>query len=84
MSGVWKLDPLEEPTQKPEPSVSLATLTKETSGVRGWEGVSLPLESSPLFVIICLHLCVPAVTDLDGDLTEPACGHVSSSWSYVS
>lgn len=25
MSGLWKSDPLEEPTQKPEPSVSLAT-----------------------------------------------------------
>lgn len=33
MSGVWKSDPREEPTQKPEPSVSLATrLTGEVGG----------------------------------------------------
>lgn len=39
MSGVWKSDPREEPTQKPEPSVSLATrLTGEVGGGRDHDG----------------------------------------------
>lgn len=32
MSGIWKLGPQEELTQKSEPSVSLATLAREQQG----------------------------------------------------
>lgn len=68
MSGVWKLDPLEEPTQKPEPSVSLATrLTVEVGGAE--TTMELRVASGQLWQRF--HSCSP--------LGVPPPGHSSST-----
>lgn len=60
---VWNQDLTTVALEMPEWPASLlcpvlVTLMKEESGVSGLEGISLSLESSPLSLSVCLHLCV--------------------------